>query len=222
MKVMTNAATSTQSKWVLPLVWVELLVLLMLPLPFLKLNVFYVVLALIIMFLAKFLRKEKMSEYGFKPVQLNLFLIAIGIGIGFGFLDNFLIEPIITKLSGAKPDLSTYASVTGNIPHLLIMLGLGWFIGSLFEEFFFRGYLFNRFGSILKNDTVYKVVTIVLISVVFAFAHTYQGLGGILDTFLFSVVMGILYFSLGKNVWYLIIIHGFYDTVGIFRLYLGY
>jgi hypothetical protein len=52
-------------------VLIELIVLLLLPLPFLKLNTLYVIFALIIMLISKYLRKEKWSQYGFKSIMLK-------------------------------------------------------------------------------------------------------------------------------------------------------
>lgn len=204
------------------LVLTELVVLLLLPLPFLKLNILYVVLAVIIMLLSRYLMKEKWSDYGFKPIKLNALLIAVVIGIIYGIVDNFFIERLITKLCGLKPDLSTCESIKGNTGRLIAMLGIGWFIGGFFEEMFFRGYLYNRFQSVIHNPVLFKYTAILITSIVFAFAHTYQGLSGIIDTGLFAVVMGLLYFAFGKNVWYIMIIHCMFDTVGIIRLYLGY
>ena len=203
------------------LILIELAVLLLLPLPFLKLNLLYVITALIIMLLSKFVRKEKWSEYGFKAIKWKMLFLAIAFGVIYGLVDNFFIEQLITKITGAEPDLSTYASVKGNVGHLIAMLGIGWVIGGFFEELFFRGYMYNRIQSVIHNPIIFKCTAIVITSIVFAFAHTYQGIGGIVDTGLFAVVMGLLYFALGKNVWYLMIIHGMYDTVGIIRLFLG-
>jgi len=194
---------------------------LMLPLPFLKLNVLYVISALLIMFISKFVRKEKWSEYGFKSINQIMMLLAIVIGIVYGLVDNYFIEQLITKLTGAKPDLSAYENIRGDIGRLIAMLAIGWIIGGLFEEFFFRGYIYNRIQTVIHNPVVFKIISIGVTSIVFAFAHTYQGIGGMIDTGLFAVIMGFLYFIFGRNVWYLIIIHGLYDTVGIIRLYLG-
>lgn len=210
---------SQASTW---LILSELTVLLLLPLPFLKLNVWYVISALIIMFLSKFMRKEKWSDYGFKAINLKMLLIAIAIGVVYGFADNFFIEQLIAKITGTTPDLGSYQSVKGDVGRFILMLAIGWFIGGLFEEMFFRGYLFNRFQSLIHNHKLYKFITILLTSIVFAFAHNYQGISGILDTGLFAVIMGLLYFVFGRNVWCLILIHGMYDTVGIVRLYMGY
>lgn len=199
----------------------ELIVLLLLPLPFLDLGIIYVLTALIIMLLSKYLRNEKWSDYGFKSINQKTLVVAITIGILYGFADNYLTEPLITKLVGVEPDLSSYDGVKGNVVGLIGMLALGWVVGGLFEEFFFRGYLFNRLNSIITNPVLHKYISILVVSIVFGFAHNYQGIGGIIATFLFSIVMGLLYFYFARNVWYLIIIHGFYDTVGIVKLFLS-
>lgn len=200
---------------------IELAVLLLLPLPFLHLNVFYVISALGIMLISKYLRKEKWSDYGFKSINQKALLIAITIGVTYGFIDNYLTEPLITKLVGVEPDLSSFEGVKGNVMGLIGMLALGWIVGGLFEEFFFRGYLFNRLNSLITNPVLHKYISILVISIVFAFAHNYQGIGGIIATFLFSIVMGLLYFYFARNVWYLVIIHGLYDTMGIVKLFLS-
>jgi len=210
-----------KQKKTMTLILFELVVLLLLPLPFLKLNLLYVISALIIMLLSKYVRKEKWSEYGFKAIKWKTLFLAIAIGIIYGLVDNYFIEQLITKLTGAEPDLSTYSGVKGNVGHLIAMLGIGWVIGGFFEEWFFRGYIFNRLQTVIHNPFIFKYIAIIITSIVFAFAHTYQGIGGIVDTGLFAVVMGLLYFALGKNIWYLMIIHGMYDTVGIIRLFLG-
>ena len=173
------------------------------------------------MFASKYFRKEQWSDYGFKSIKSKDLFIAIAIGILFGFLDNFIIEPLVEKVFGIKPDLSTYEGVKGSVMGLISLLALGWIIGGLYEEFFFRGYLFHRIETIIHNQLLFRIVAIGLTSIVFALAHSYQGIGGITSTFYFSIIMGLLYFYFGRNVWYLIIIHGFYDTVGIFRLFLG-
>jgi uncharacterized protein len=201
--------------------WTELLILLSLPLPILHLNVLYVIFAVIIILTSKILRKEKWSDYGFKPVRLKYVVFSILIGLVFGLFDNYVTEPFINRLTGSEPNLSSFDGVKGSISGLIGMLALGWVIGGLFEETFFRGYLFNRFSSVIQNPVWHKIICIAGVSVVFAFAHTYQGISGIAGTFIFSVVIGWLYFVFHRNVWYLILIHGFYDTVGIFLLYTG-
>jgi len=200
----------------------ELLILLLLPLPFLKLNLIYIFAAIAIILLSKWLRKESWSSYGFLPVNFRYVVIATLIGVAFGIVDNFVIESLITKLTGYTPDLSAYENIRGNWMDYILLLLIGWVVGGFFEEFFFRGYLFFRISTLIKHRIVFRIVSITLTSIVFAFAHNYQGIGGIIGTFYFSIIMGILYFVFKRNVWYLVIIHGFYDMVGITRLFLGY
>lgn len=200
---------------------IEIIVLLLLPLPFFKLNLIYLFAAIIITISSKIIRKESWSAIGFRKVTAKGVLLASAFGIVYGFADNFLLEPILTRVVGAEPDLSAYKAVEGNVANLLFMLALGWFVGGLFEEYFFRGYLFNRMKTLISNPTLHQWAAVLITSVVFAFAHDYQGIGGITGTFIFALIMGLLYFKIGGNVWYLVLIHGFYDTVGIFRLYLG-
>ncbi len=218
---MNDLTAKSKSPKAIAFILIELAVLLILPLPFLKLNALYVASALVIMLLSKYLRKEKWSDYGFKPIKLKWLFIAIAIGLVFGFVDTYFIGPLITKLNGIKPDLSSYEAIKGNIGRLIAALAIGWIIGGLFEEFFFRGYIYNRLESIIHRPLLFKWVSIILTSIVFAFAHNYQGISGIIDTGLFAVIMGLLYFAFGRNIWYLIIIHGLYDTVGFFQLFLS-
>jgi membrane protease YdiL (CAAX protease family) len=199
----------------------EIIILLMLPLPFLRLNILYVVTAITIILISKQLRKEKWTDYGFRALSLKKFLAAIFIGIAFGFVDNYLTEPLINKLTGAKPDLSSFGNVQGNIGGLIGMLAIGWLIGGIFEETFFRGYLFHRFSMVISNPLIHKITCILVISLVFSFAHTYQGISGIIGTFIFSVVISFLFFLFRQNVIYMILIHGFYDTIGIFKMFFG-
>ena len=159
---MNELIEQDKQKKTMALILIELVVLLLLPLPFLKLNFLYVITALIIMLLSKFVRKEKWSAYGFKAIKWKMVFIAIAIGVIYGFVDNYLIERLITKLTGAEPDLSTYASVKGNVGHLIAMLGIGWVIGGFFEEWFFRGYLFNRMQAVIHNPSIFKYTAIII------------------------------------------------------------
>lgn len=202
------------------LLFIELLFLLALPI--LNLNILYILLVLIITLTTKYLIKEKFTDYGFYKPVTRLVLVAIAIGILYGLVDNIYIEPLISKITQKEVDLGDYAKVKGNLLGYIGLLSLGWVVGGLFEEYFFRGYLFNRIRQFIKNPFIYKFTAIALTSIVFAFAHNYQGITGILGTFLFSLIIGIFYFQFQKNIWYLVLIHGFYDSVGITMLYLGY
>ncbi|NIJ53010.1 CPBP family intramembrane glutamic endopeptidase [Dyadobacter arcticus] len=203
--------------------YLEIIVLLTLPLPFLNLNIFYILIVLTIVGFSKYLRHERWRNYGFNSTNKRNLVVAIVVGVIFGISDNYFLEPFLTKLLvGKTPDLSALQDTKGNIKKALILLVIGWLVGGFFEEFFFRGYLFNRINSVIHSIKLQKWIVIIITSIVFAFAHAYQDLAGIISAFYFSVIMGLLYFYFKKNIWYVVLIHGIYDTFGVLMLYTGW
>lgn len=200
----------------------ELVILLILPLPFLHLNVWYVLLGIGITLLSKYLRKESWRDYGFRSIERRKFFVALSIGLIFGLLDTYFLEPYVSEsLTGKGPDLSSFEGIQGNLPKFLIYLVLAWLIGGFFEEYFFRAYLFHRFKQVLNNHNYYPWVAVFISSGVFALGHAYQDTAGVITAFYFAILMGSLYFYFKQNVWYLICIHAIYDTIGLYKLYSG-
>ncbi|SMD36040.1 CAAX protease self-immunity [Reichenbachiella faecimaris] len=196
----------------------EILVLLIIPLPILDLNAIYMILVLLIVGFSKKFRNEKWSEYGFNTVTIDKLIIASSIGVLMGFFDSFLIEPVISKQFGT-PDVSGYQQLMSSLSGFFVVLIIGWLVGGMFEEFFFRGYLFNRLKMIIVHPLAHKWISVISTSLVFSTAHWYQGIGGVIGTFYFSILVGMLYFYF-KNTWCLVLVHGFFNTVGILKLYL--
>ncbi len=56
---------------------------------------------------------------------------------------------------------------------------------------------------------------------VFGFAHSYQGIRGIIDEGLMGVVLGLFYLGTGCNLSVPIIAHGIADTVDLRLIFLG-
>ena len=199
----------------------EITALLALPMLSSRISIFYIILAMIIILASRYLRKEKWTSYGFRTIELKKTLLAAIVGFGFAAIGNYFIEPLVTKLTGETADLSSFSDVKGNVSGFFGLLAMGWVIGGLFEEFLFRGYLLNRINLTINNQALSKWIGIVVTSISFAVAHGYQGAGGIINTFYFSFILALLYYYFKKNVWYVIIVHGCFDTFGIIYLYLG-
>jgi uncharacterized protein len=197
----------------------EILVLLCLPMLSSRLGILYVALSIIIILQSRYLRKEKWPDYGFRHAEIKLMLLAAVIGIVFALLDNYLLEPLVTKLTGKPNDLTSFENIRGHFSRFLTMLAIGWVRGGFFEEFFFRCYLLIRINLSFRNKAVGKWLGLILTSIAFAVAHSYQDITGMINNFYFALLMGFLYYFFNKNVWYLVLVHGFYDTVGIFYLY---
>jgi len=94
---MTGQAEKPESGIRIVLNTLEVVVLLLLPLPFFKLNILYLIFALIIILTSKYLRKEKWAEYGFKTINFKILIVAV-------FLEYFMVLPTISCWS--KPSQS--------------------------------------------------------------------------------------------------------------------
>ena len=65
-------------------------------------------------------------------------------------------------------------------------------------------------------------MSLIIVSLIFALVHAYQGpMGKILITFP-AVLYGFVYIVSGKNLWYTIIAHGTADTFVFIMFYAGY
>lgn len=199
----------------------EITAMLVIPMFSSRLSFGYILLVLGIILISRRERKERWADYGFKAVEWPKVLLAAAIGLGYAAFSNYVQEPLVSKLIGESPDISSFDSVTGNIWAFIGLLAIGWIIGGLFEEFLFRGYLLSRMNQLFNHPALGKWVGIIVTSISFSIAHTYQGIGGIINTFIFSVILGLLFYFFKRNTWYVILVHGFFDSFGILWIYLG-
>ena len=58
-------------------------------------------------------------------------------------------------------------------------------------------------------------------SLLFGWVHQYQGIIGVVDTFVSALIWGGLYFYAGRNLWLPILAHGFFDTLAFFFAFFG-
>lgn len=200
---------------------VEIVALLILPMLSSRISIFYIILVLSIVLVSRYKRREKWTDYGFKTIKLKMVLLAAVAGLAYAVFTNYVQEPLVAKLTGETADLSGFDSMQGNLWAFIGLLALGWIVGGLFEEFLFRGYLLNRINQVVKNSDAGKWIGILLTSISFGIAHSYQGMGGMINTFIFSVVLGLMFYLFKRNTWYVILVHGFFDTYGIAWIYLG-
>jgi uncharacterized protein len=145
--------------------------------------------------------------------------LALVIGVGYQFLDIYLIAPVLERLTSQPIDLSQFASLEGSLPALVLALLLTWTEAAFIEEMFFRGYLFNRLTDLFGNERVGVILALVLSSLAFSIAHGYQGITGVLDTFLAGLMLGLLYIYARRNLWLPILTHGVVDTVAFLLIY---
>ena len=134
---------------------------------------------------------------------------------------EYVIEPTVQHVTGARPDLSEFDSLVGNLPEALITLALVWVIAAFGEELAYRGYALDRVASVLGKSTGAYIAGVILVSIAFGIGHFYQGLEGVISSTFSGLFFGALYLLSGRNLWLPILAHGFTDTIAVFLIYSG-
>jgi len=185
------------------------------------------ILIIFFIFIITYWSDKSLSKIGFKS-NISFFKI-IGIGLLlFAVLEpilDFIVQPLVNKLTGEIADYSTFQSVANNFPkyskyflYILISAGFG-------EEILFRGFLFRQFNIIFPEFKYKTALIIILSAILFSLPHLYQGLSGLIMTFIFGLIFAIVYVKSNYNLWITIILHGLVDTMFITLAYydkLGY
>jgi membrane protease YdiL (CAAX protease family) len=148
--------------------------------------------------------------------------IVTGVALGVAMLlfSKLMLTAIVERITGIPRDLSAFDFVRGDTVAFLKLMPLVWLSAAFGEEIVFRGFLIGRleaaFGGASRASTATAVV---LSTLLFAFAHAYQGPTGIVITGVLGLVFASIYVACGRNLWTNILAHGAYDT-GSFLLVL--
>jgi hypothetical protein len=149
--------------------------------------------------------------------------LALGVGAGLlmeGF-ELFVSQPLLIRITGKQPDLSDFQAIYGNLKWTLILLALTWPLAAFGEEMVWRGYLMNRVAGLAKNTSLAWVVSLVAVNMAFGYAHSYQGITGIIDEGLMGVLLGLLYLGTGRHLCAPIIAHGIADSIDLLLIFFG-
>ncbi|WP_163321988.1 CPBP family intramembrane glutamic endopeptidase [Draconibacterium mangrovi] len=164
--------------------------------------------------------KWKWSYFGF---QRNPFFKTLGKAVIYTgiiiLVNDFLFQPVIELYYGST-DLSSFEGIKGNVANYVIFILIMWVVAAFGEEFLFRGYMIKRLAIIFGESKKAWFAAIIVSSVVFGFAHTYQGVSGIVSTFFVALIFGFILYKNPKNLWAGVLTHGIYDMFGIAMIFL--
>jgi len=149
--------------------------------------------------------------------------LALGIAAGLlmeGF-ELFVSQPLLIRLTGKQPDFSDFQALHGNLKLLSLGLAFTWTLAAFGEEMAWRGYLMNRVAGLGRHTRRSWFVSLIVVNMAFGYAHSNQGVTGILDEGLMGVLLGLFYLGTGCNLSVPIISHGVADTVDMFLIFLG-
>lgn len=146
-------------------------------------------------------------------------LLGISAGVLMELIELFLSQPLLIRLTGKQPDLSDFLALKGNLKLMALALAFTWTLAAFGEEMVWRGYLMNRVADFGNHSRMAMAASLVLVNAAFGFAHSYQGVSGIIDEGFMGLLLGLLY--LATNLSVPIIAHGVTDTIDVLLLFTG-
>ncbi|RPI82120.1 MAG: CPBP family intramembrane metalloprotease [Chloroflexi bacterium] len=178
---------------------------------------------LLLGWISLWLRQKSWREIGLSRPRrwFTIIVLAVVIGSFYQMFSIFILVPAMERFSGEIIDLSQFESFRDNIPQYLTGLIMSWTLAAFGEELVFRGYILNRSADLFNRSQAGWITALLFTASVFGLAHIGQGIPGMMDNFIFAVLLGILYFAANRNLWLPILVHGIVDTIGFTLLYLG-
>jgi len=172
---------------------------------------------------ALWFRGESPSAIGFGPQEDwgGTILLGFAYAALLQLLAVTLVGPLSEKLTGTEPDHSVFDGVRGNWRTLLLWLALVWTLVAFLEEGIFRGFLMTEIAKVAGTGPFALGFNVLFTSVVFGLAHGYQNRSGMVSAGMVGLFLGALFIFEGFNLWLVIFVHGFVDTIGIVLIAAG-
>lgn len=159
-------------------------------------------------------------RFGFaKKITLTTVFKSFGITVllAVGF---YIFEGILEMYFG-EIDISTFDNVRGNSSEYINLLIVVWIFAAFGEEFIYRGYYMKQLAKLFGDTNKAWLISAIIISIYFGTSHAYQGVSGIITVTLWHFCISLIFFKNKKNLFSPILIHGFYDTIGVTLIYLN-
>jgi CAAX protease family protein len=141
------------------------------------------------------------------------------IGVPFGIAFKLAMKAIVMPLFGAPAVNPQYHYLAGNaaaLPWMLYAVVVGAGFG---EETVFRGFLFQRLGTLLGAGRAALAATVLLTSGLFALAHYHdQGLPGVEQAAVTGLVLGTIY-GVTRQLWLPMVAHATFDVTAVALIY---
>ncbi len=157
------------------------------------------------------------STIGFARPKGWAFVIVGGVLLGVAL--KLVMKSLVMPLLGAPPMNPAYHHLIGNAPAASGLALEVIVIGGFAEETIFRGFLFERLGTLWGRGTGARIATLLFTSVYFAALHyREQGLAGAEQALFTGLVFGVLYLRLGA-LWMPMVAHAAFDLFAIAIIY---
>jgi uncharacterized protein len=169
------------------------------------------------------LRGMRWKDVGLQIYRTWSRTIAIGVlcGVGIEAMELFVTQPLLVRLTHKWPNLAEFAALRSNWKLLPLALLFTWTLAAFGEEMVYRGYLMNRVADLFGRTRLAWILSLVMVSVIFGFAHIYQGVTGVTENAIDGFLLGLMYLRCDRKLSVPIIAHGITDTVDFLLIFLG-
>ncbi|MDQ3280121.1 MAG: CPBP family intramembrane metalloprotease [Acidobacteriota bacterium] len=166
-----------------------------------------------------FLRRsgERWAEVGLRKPRRwwPIPLLVIGGFVLLVVLSSIIRSMLLPALGIPPPRLASALVTPGNLAeYLYSAILVAWGSAAFGEEMVVRGFILDRmmklFGS-SRNPAA--LAAVVLQAALFGAFHFYQGMAGVLITGMVGLVIGLVWFLGGRNLWACILLHGLVDFI---------
>ncbi len=151
-----------------------------------------------------------------RPRRRNRSLV---IGIVFGALFKLTMKALVMPLLGAPPVNARYHYIAGNaaaLPGMILLLIIGAGFG---EEVLYRGYMFERLGTLFGRSRSAKIAAVLITATLFAAGHyADQGVPGVEQAAVTGLVYGGI-FAVTGELFMLMVAHATFDLVALALIY---
>ncbi len=134
---------------------------------------------------------------------------------------SVLISDVILPAIGLElPQLKSQEFATDRTEFLFFLVVIGWGSAAFGEEMLLRGFFIDRIRKVIGLDGAAAIfAAIILQGVLFGLFHLDQGPGGVLMTGMLGVILGLIWYTGGRNLWACILIHGLINTISDVEAY---
>jgi len=180
-----------------------------------------------LLFLLWVLRRQKETLAGigfrFNGFSWKAFRVGVLWAIAWALVYHYAIQRFVTGIFGLQgADLSDFNFLKHNtIAYILILLA-GWLIGGWYEEIIFRGFIHHKTAAFFRGNKYSFLIASVFTSIVFGLYHIQQGPSGVIHAGLFAIIPSYFLYRYKGNLWYGMLFHAFYDTIGLTLIYIDY
>jgi membrane protease YdiL (CAAX protease family) len=122
----------------------------------------------------------------------------------------------------SESELARFGDISGNLRMYLTLIALSWIGAGFGEEMFFRGFLLTRLQTVFQGFRFAPILAVVLGALLFGGVHFYaQGLAGFVNAGVIGLIFGTFFVRSKNNLWPLIVVHGFINSLGFTLDFLG-